>query len=243
MPDGANYRGAEIRLRAEYAKLVSPFVSKDETRFNLNGFYCQRHPSGGALVVATDGHSLGCFWDEFGEVAVPGIIALRKTTLAACAPERTLIVAGDRASVYELWNADNQSGILVAAQDNAVIDGTFPDWRRVIPNLPPNVEVATFAHRLMHKFKDIRREGAKTAVLRVYASTAKDAALVLTDRDDFIGVIMPMAAQIDDQLPRWLPPHSGKTAWPGVEPEPDKPKRGRPRKKTEEPAEAAPADA
>jgi hypothetical protein len=79
--EGANYRGAEIRIRAEYAKLVAPFVADDETRFYLNGFYAQRHPSGGALIVATDGHSLGCFWDEFGEVTIPGIIALRKTTL------------------------------------------------------------------------------------------------------------------------------------------------------------------
>lgn len=230
--NGTNHRGAALRIRAEYAKLVAPFVSNEETRFYLHGFYAQRHPSGGALIVATDGHSLGCFWDEFGEVTVPGIIALRKTTLAACEDERTLVVEGDRASVYEMWNDENKAGLLVAAQDGAVIDGQFPDWRAVIPNLPAEVEPATFAHRLMHKFKDIRRPGAKTAALRVYASSAKDAALVFTDRDDFIGVIMPIASQIGEHLPRWLPPHSGETAWPNVDPEQDgdgeKRGRGRP---------------
>lgn len=212
MPDG--YRGAELRIRAEYAKLIAPFVSTDPARYNLTGFYVQRHPSGGALIVATDGSSLGCFWDQYGEVLVPGIIGLRKTTIAACVDERTLIVEGDRASVYELWNADTRSGLLVAAQDGAVIDGNFPDWRAVIPNLPAKVNVATFAERLIRKFKNIKPEGFKTAALRVYASSSSDAALVLTARDDFLGVIMPFASQIPDRLPTWLPPYHGKTAWP-----------------------------
>jgi hypothetical protein len=120
-----------------------------------------------------------------------------------------------------MWNEENKAGLLVAAQDGAVIDGKFPDWRAVIPNLPAEVSPATFAQRLMQKFKDIRQPGAKTAVLRVYASTAEDAALVLTDRADFIGVIMPIRSQLDERLPRWLPPHTGETAWPKVDPEQD----------------------
>jgi hypothetical protein len=244
MPDH-NF-GAEVRIRAEYAKLIAPFIGTDPGRYYLTGFYVQSHPSGGALIVATDGSSLGCFWDEFGEVAVPGIIGLRKTTLAACADERTLIVEGDRASVYELWNEETKAGILVAAQDGSVIAGEFPDWRRVIPNLPARVEVASFAHRLIQKFKNIKTSGAKSAALRVYASSSSDAAIVLTDRDDFLGVIMPFQANISDQLPRWLPPYRGKTAWPkapdaggataqgGASPEADVSTGGKRRRKTVE---------
>src|SRR5580704_2350044 len=96
-------RGAEFSIDANYAQLVWPFVSTDENRHLLTGFCVQRHPSGGALIVGTDGRSFGVFWDQFGEVKVPAIVRLHKTTLAACAEDCTLVLSGDRAGVYQMW--------------------------------------------------------------------------------------------------------------------------------------------
>ncbi len=199
-------RGAEFSIKADYAKLVWPFVSTDETRWNLNGFCVQRHPSGGALIVATDGRSIGVFWDQFGEVKVPAIVKLNKFTLAACAADCTLVLTGDRCSVYQMWNSETGEGILVAAQDQAVIDGDFPDWRVTIPPIPVETVPCTFAFPELEKFKKVLQFGSKIAALRVFATEPNRAAIVLTGRDDFLGVIMPIAGIADENhMPHWMP--------------------------------------
>jgi hypothetical protein len=198
-------RGAEFSIKADYAQLVWPFVSDDETRWYLTGFYVQRHPSGGALIVGTDGRSLGVFWDQFGEVKVPAIVRLHKTTLAACGEDCTLVLTGDRAGVYQMWNKETGEGILVAGQDQAVIEGDFPDWRQTIPLLPAETKPATFAFTELKKFEKVRVFGSKIAVLRFYATAPNRAAIVLTGRDDFIGVIMPCAGIEENRMPQWMP--------------------------------------
>jgi hypothetical protein len=199
-------RGAEFSIKADYAKLVWPFVSKDETRYFINGFYVQKHPGGGALIVGTDGRSLGVFWDQFGEVRVSAIIRLNKTTLAACAEDCTLVLTGDRAGVYQMWNKETGEGLLVAGQDAAIIECDFPDWRQVIPPFPTEAVPATFAFDELKKFDKVRRFGSKIAALRVFAKSDRDPAIVLTDRDDFLGVILPtMAAADDNRMPHWMP--------------------------------------
>jgi hypothetical protein len=199
-------RGAEFSIKADYAKLVWPFVSKDETRYFINGFYVQKHPAGGALIVGTDGRSLGVFWDQFGEVHVPAIIRLNKTTLAACAEDCTLVLTGDRVGVYQMWIKETGEGLLVAGQDAAVIEGGFPDWRQVIPLFPTEAAPATFTFADLKKFDKVRRFGSKIAALRIFAESDSHPAIVLTDRDDFLGVIMPtMAAADDNCMPHWMP--------------------------------------
>jgi hypothetical protein len=198
-------RGAEFSIKADYAKLVWPFVSTDEARYFLNGFYVQRHPSSGALIVGTDGRSLGVFYDQFGEVKVPSIVKLNKTTLAACDEDCTLVLTGDRASVYQMWNKETGEGILVAGQDQAVIDGDFPDWRQIIPPLPPEITLNTFSLTELKKFDKVRPFGSKVAVLRVFARAADEPAIVLTGRDDFLGLIAPVRGMEENRMPTWMP--------------------------------------
>jgi hypothetical protein len=198
-------RGAEFSIKADYAKLVWPFVSADQGRLYLNGFHVQRHPSGGALIVATDGLSLGAFWDQSGEVKAPAIIRLNKTTLAACDEDCTLVLTGDRAGVYQMWNKETGEGLLVAAQDAAVIDGDFPDWRTIIPPFPSEPALASFTFQQLKKFEKVRRFGSKVSVLRVFASSDRAPAIVLTERDDFLGIIMPFRAVEANRMPQWMP--------------------------------------
>ncbi len=197
-------RGAEFSIKAEYAALVWPFVSSDETRYYLNGFYVQRNPSGGALIIGTDGRSLGVFYDQLGEVKVPAIVRLHRTTLAACAEDCTLVLTGDRAGVYQMWNRDTGEGILVAAQDQAVIDGDFPDWRLTIPPIPAETSLATFRFPELKKFEKVRGFGAKIAALRIFPTAPDGPAIVRTARDDFLGIIMPCADVKETSMPQWI---------------------------------------
>jgi hypothetical protein len=198
-------RGAEFSIKADYAALIAPFMSTDETRWYLNGFHVQRHPSGGALIIGTDGRSLGVFHDQFGEVKAPAIIRLHKTTLAACAEDCTLVLTGDRAGVYQMWNRETGEGILVAGQDQAVIDGDFPDWRQLIPPMPAEPKPVTFSFSELKKFEKVRQIGSKIAALRIFAREPDRPAIVLTARDDFVGLILPIAGVEENRMPQWMP--------------------------------------
>lgn len=199
-------RGAEFSIAANYAKMIWPFVSTDKTRYFLNGFRVERHPSGGALIVATDGRALAVFHDEFGEVKVPAIVQLHKSTLAACVADCTLVLSGDRAGVYQMWNKETGEGILVAGQDQAVIEGDFPNWRLTIPPVPEQTTPSTFSSVELKRFEKVRISGSKIAALRIFPGGGNNPALVLTARDDFLGVIMPLLHAADEnRMPQWMP--------------------------------------
>lgn len=201
-------RGAELTINADYAFLIQPFISKEEVRYYLNGFHVQPHPKSGALIIATDGRTLAIFHDEEGECSVPGTIRLNKTTIAACRPKgetpRKFVVTGDTATVYEGWDEKEKTGTAIAGQEAVVIDGDFPDWRKVVPPMPNASAPATFNFELVKKFEKIRAPGSKWTSIRVISRSESDPALVFVGRKDFLGVIMPMC---DDTptMPSWLP--------------------------------------
>src|SRR4051794_33186682 len=116
-----NVTSASLQISAEYARLADPFICRNEARYYLGGFYVQAaHASGGAIIVATDGHTMAVFYDKAGQVKAPGIIRISKTTLAACRrsrsedAQRVLVVDGHRVSVYRDWNQEIGSRQLVA---------------------------------------------------------------------------------------------------------------------------------
>ena len=66
-----------IRVNADLFKLVHAAISKEETRYYLNGVFIEPHPVGGAVLVATDGHRMLVAHDEKGEVSGSGDLGLR----------------------------------------------------------------------------------------------------------------------------------------------------------------------
>lgn len=116
---------------------VSFAISTEETRYYLNGVYL--HALDEQLVaVATDGHRLArATWS--GPAAadgMPGVIIPRKTVgllakaLAAADKQATLAV-----SVSENRICFELGAVRIASK---LIDGTFPDYVRVIPPANPN---------------------------------------------------------------------------------------------------------
>lgn len=200
-------KGAEMTIDAQYPPMIWPFTGRDKTRYYLNGFWVQPHQSGGAIIVATDGPTMAVFRDTTAKVAVPGIIRLSKLSLSACKlgkgeARRVVVVEGDRASIYRNWDEESNAGILVAAEDDAVIDADFPEWRKIVPPIPSTLAAASLNGTYLSRFEKISRFGSAAAV-RLFAATESDAVVVLTDRDDFIGIVMPMRA--DHKYPLWLP--------------------------------------
>ena len=109
-------------------------ISTEETRYYLNGIFLHTIESGGKLMlraVATDGHRLARAEVEApaGSEGMPGIIIPRKTVSEI----QKLLDAPDVAVATELSDTKIRLTIGSVILTSKLIDGTFPDYQRVIP--------------------------------------------------------------------------------------------------------------
>jgi DNA polymerase III subunit beta len=143
-------------------------MSTEESRYYLNGVYL--HPTDeGITAVATDGHKLArVVLDQ--EADFPGVIVPRKT-------------------VGEVSKSLNENPVTVSVSDtkirfksgetvivSKVIDGTFPDYSRVIPTGHPHTAVVVAA--------DVRAASDRVAMV----AEDKTRAVALSIGDGVIGL-------------------------------------------------------
>lgn len=109
-------------------------VSTEETRYYLNGIYLHAAETDGVPMlraVATDGHRLARVELPLpeGAAGMPGVIIPRKTV----AELRKLIEENDETITVALSDAKIRFAFKDAVVTSKLIDGTFPDYGRVIP--------------------------------------------------------------------------------------------------------------
>ncbi|MEX0953831.1 MAG: DNA polymerase III subunit beta [Rhizobiaceae bacterium] len=110
-------------------------ISTEETRYYLNGIFMHTHEEGGTLnlrAVATDGHRLARAEIDApaGSEGMPGIIIPRKTVSEL----QKLVDDPDVAVTIELSDTKIRFTIGSVVLTSKLIDGTFPDYERVIPS-------------------------------------------------------------------------------------------------------------
>ncbi len=138
---------AELRRLIDRTRFA---ISTEETRYYLNGIYLHyaKAGKGGALrAVSTDGHRLALAETEAprGAAALKGVIVPRKAVgevrrLLDDAPEIVAVEVSDAKIVFRIGEA---------VLTSKLIDGSFPDYQRVIPK--ENGRILTVDTRL---FKD-----------------------------------------------------------------------------------------
>lgn len=109
-------------------------ISTEETRYYLNGiyFHVDRDEEDARLIaVATDGHRLSLISTSAptGSDGIPGIIIPRKTVIEASklmadAPENVSIRLSPAFIIFSIGHT---------VLSSKIIDGTYPDYKRVIP--------------------------------------------------------------------------------------------------------------
>jgi DNA polymerase-3 subunit beta len=130
-PYGFSIPAADLRTLIDRTRFA---ISSEETRYYLNGIYLHAAESDGVPVlraVATDGHRLARFEMPLPEGAkdMPGVIVPRK----AINEIRKLIdEAGDAISLG-LSDTKMRFSFDHVTLTTKLIDGTFPDYERVIP--------------------------------------------------------------------------------------------------------------
>jgi DNA polymerase-3 subunit beta len=122
---------ADLKTLVEKTRFA---ISTEETRYYLNGIYLHDVASSEAPLiraVATDGHRLAQvqFSRPDGAKGMPGIIVPRKTVLELT----KLIEAAEGEVEIALSPSKIRFGIDGLTLTSKLIDGTFPDYERVIP--------------------------------------------------------------------------------------------------------------
>ena len=110
-------------------------ISTEETRFYLNGIYLHAAKDGKTQALraaATDGHRLARFELDLpdGAADMPGVIVPRKTVTEL----RRLLDDADGAIEISLSDTKIQFTFGGLELTSKLIDGTFPDYQRVIPS-------------------------------------------------------------------------------------------------------------
>lgn len=199
-----------------------PFQSTEVTRYYLGGVALQPGRAGGAHAIATDGHVMLVQLDPAGAVDGDLIVAFDKPALAALKRQKA---DGEFVRYVRLEAANTgpaTATVFLATPDDAltvnpealapdcrwavpctIIDGAFPDWRRVVPAEKP--APAAFNGKNVEKFA--RLAGARG--IAIHADGSGPALVSISDdpaQPAMFGIIMPYRCQAHDKpaLPAWL---------------------------------------
>jgi len=206
-----------INLRA--LKSVAITASTEETRYYLNGV-CLVHSAAGLIMVATDGHRMSVVkqdWTDtvpetpFAQVIVP--LAFIKKIKLARGIDHGELTLGEGGSITIKYVGETMG-------TNAV-DGSFPDFRRIIPSKPHSNVPAQFNASYIEDFAASGR----------MLSNAKDARQPVISHDDgnpalvnwyfgegqgleAFGVLMPIRVKDHHHkpAPSWALPEAPKPA-------------------------------
>lgn len=206
-------------LRTECLKVIIPFISKEPTRYYLNGVFFQA-----GILVATDGHRLAAikpieFYGESGadfileKTIIEKIMKvqpeLKKTPVYVSFDTTTKI-----AQVHHGISEDHGK-IILSAFPYKEIDGTFPDWRRVLPTAAAVTRPAKPAkgstdseNRAGFNISYLADFKVFGKIVSVFLNTDPHGPCIIRAKNsefDAFGVLMP--AREDTELtPEWLAP-------------------------------------
>ena len=190
---------------------VARFISDESVRYYLQGVQVAPLITGGVTLVATTSRVLGAMRLQATEASATAtfILSASKDLLRACKARkrilRTIVCRADRVDVYESYNTDAEKpGTPVYTGHRPYIDGTFPDWRKVLP-----ATVSGSRSEAAHKEGTAPTWMAlNPTLLALFAGSGvpgvsfdwngAGAILVANSDPRFLGVIMPMRATTTD---------------------------------------------
>lgn len=198
----------KLNLQARLVAAIAQFKASNDIRYYLNGVYIEPRPAGGALIIATNGHVMGLWLDESGEIERPAILKIGAKLQSACqgADTKRIVINDDRLAVID------KGGIELHIQAEAgkwEVPGKFPDWTRSVRDVdsPPclsaslNAENIALVDRAIGIGTGMQFKGITMRQSSEYES------IILTSNaaPNFVGVCMPMRDAISP-LPGWVKP-------------------------------------
>ena len=222
-----------IRVNAGLFRLASDALPKEEeTRYFLHGCYVEPHHERGAMMVSTDGHRMVAIHDPDATCDESAIVKLPRFALDMCKRPKglpmmrrllTVDTAAKSATVADQsFKNDQPDGDpqFLATGYRVLVDGTFPDWQRVIPNITEEGRHGSFNPEFLMAF------GAFGRALKAELGVADACAMRMWQNDEgspavirwsgvpnVLGVLMPMRADTEAvPHPSFLKPRVVETA-------------------------------
>lgn len=211
-----------LNISLDLLKATALFVSNEETRYYLNGVCIQATKKGDIVYVATDGHRMfvapgkserGEDKDVFvGEIIIPrDVISGIKLPTGRSAPNalEAVLVVGDKGRCTIEFGLGASVGF-------TAIDGTFPDWRRVISTSTSGV-VGHFNTAYLDSFRKAGKLLGHEMPTVLHNGLADQAVIRWSGFDGF-GILMPSRdyAIPATVLPAWVGPSEA----PGAQDDP-----------------------
>ncbi|MEJ0068294.1 MAG: hypothetical protein WDO24_05705 [Pseudomonadota bacterium] len=173
-------------IQALAGAMMRDFLCKDESRYYLAGFLIEPDPeAGGVIVVATDGAKMLTVHDPLGRADGPMIVKVAPKLLKQ-KPQvgpNWLVVrqwedGSSRADVVSCSRTkdrhddpvaltERSTANIVGTQHMAVIDATFPEWRRTMPTRNTNRGGTSFIGFHQLKAFDLPYTADETGLFKV----------------------------------------------------------------------------
>ena len=223
-----------LTIKSKLVAAVAQFKAVGDIRYYLNGVYVEPIKTGGALIVATNGHAM-CLWrDTSAVVDRPVILRTSPKLLTACvAKDAThLRLVEDRLTVTDIKGNET---FVQPNREKWEIEGNFPDWKRVIPD---TTEGLTMFDALNPNFVSYVAQALKTGSGKgnfsgiTFNQPKPNGPIVVTsnsiEAENFMAIIMPLRESVSHQ-PKWLKelkPAPEKLPTPGQQPSDAQPPKG-----------------
>jgi DNA polymerase-3 subunit beta len=197
---------AKFSLNPDYLAATAIHISTEETRYYLRGVYVTPHEDPntglGALMVATDGHRMALFYDREGYAERPAILSLdwKSSVIKSGSGRRTtplrLFIDDDVGMTY-VHNSENPAERLGKAIGTILveeIDGTFPDFWRVLPSEGDRVPMTqgVDAKFLADVAASLKRANHDSSQINMYVHDPMAPMWVRGSHDDSAFVVMPV---------------------------------------------------
>jgi len=200
-----------VSINAEYLRLAQLFCSTDECRYYLMGVKIESHPEGGILLVATNGHIAGIFYDRLGYVPDPLLLELDKPFISSLKStrnenQRRVTIRSERLVTMSVDTDDTFLQEKHIKPGQIEIDGTFPNWRSILPSPNDQAPVPCFDPSYIKIFQTVAKSltGEKVSPVKLTATDKNGPMAVTTGHPDFFGVQMPMRYDIATCNPSWI---------------------------------------
>jgi DNA polymerase-3 subunit beta len=194
-----------MKITIDYAiiKALLTAAPKKDIRYYLNGI-CVDASKETVVLVATDGHMMLCFPVSAGAIEdrIEGHFIIDRVDLDAIKPMK----AGKH--TLPLIIEVDEKGYTISGATKAVntlVDGKFPDWRRVVPQTLSG-ELAQFNLELLSRINDICKIFGQDEYATTIHHNGRSCAQVTGLKHHALLMLMPMrndATQGDAPFPSW----------------------------------------
>jgi DNA polymerase-3 subunit beta len=189
----------QFSIKQSQLKALLTLAPKSDIRYYLCGIFVEYNATTTRLVV-TDGHKLGIFNHHSEDNQGAGTVIIPREVI------ENLPKAGKIDPLLIIKKCDgNATGWTITASNTQIvfqqIEGTYPDYRRVC-QFTTDGTVANYNYEYLVQFLKVQHllGGSKSATLNLYQNGNSSALVHLAGVDNFVGVVMPMRADITSQV-------------------------------------------